>query len=1045
MSNPFFEHPILNSPYVCPERHWELDAEGQPTQRVMPYRRKAEFITPVPNPKKRKASKQKELDLDYAETKNLSTANQKYDPTSIINEVRGYVDRWRALSNPSEWKVTPETARLLQHWRHHQFSGVRPFFCQVEAVETAIWLTEVAPLSSAGKRILEHLDRANKDANPELSRLALKLATGAGKTTVMAMLIAWQTINAVRHSSSKTFTRGFLVVSPGLTIKDRLRVLQPNDLESYFTTRELIPGDMLEEIKKAKIVITNYHAFMLRERMDLSKGGRQLLQGRTGDAPKTLENEGQMIQRVMPDLMSMKNVLVINDEAHHCYREKPADDSEFTDEKGNKLTGDELKDAKARAKKDNAAARVWISGLESVNRKLGVARVIDLSATPFFLSGSGYVEGTLFPWTMSDFSLIDAIECGIVKLPRVPVAQNLAGATDDEMPMFRELWKHIRTNIPKKGRRAGEELDPLKLPTLLKTALEALYGHYEKTFKLWEKEGTSVPPCFIVVCNNCSTSKLVYDYISGFHQKDENGMPSLQNGHLALFRNFDETTGDPLPRPNTLLIDSEQLESGDALDDNFRAMATDEIERFRRAIIERKQDAHAADNLSDQELLREVMNTVGKEGQLGASVRCVVSVSMLTEGWDANNVTHVLGVRAFGTQLLCEQVIGRALRRLSYDLNEENLFNVEYADVLGIPFDFTAKPVVAPPKPPRPTVQVKAIRPERDHLEVRFPRVEGYRVELPEERIEAKYNDDSILVLTPELVGPSITQNSGIIGETVNLNLDHLDDMRPSSVLFNVTHRLLYTKFRDPGEPPPLHLFGQLKRVTKQWLDTCLQCKGNTYPALLMYQELADMACERITHGITRAFVGERPIKVLLDPYNPTMSTKYFKTFNTSKTDRWDTKGPPPKNHINWVILDSDWEAEFCRVAESHPRVKAYVKNHNLGLEVPYRFGSEMRKYRPDFIVLVDDGHPPHPDGSPDLLHLIVEIKGYRREDAKEKKSTMETYWVPGVNHLGTHGRWAFAEFCDVYEIEADFKEKVEAEFQKMIDTATAQAAGQGS
>lgn len=1033
MSNPFFDHPILNSPYMPPQRHWELDGDGQPTQKVEETRRPAKFITPIPKPKKRKGvGANAELGLD--DGTGISTKDQNYDLTSRINEIRGYVNTWRSLQ-PSQWQVTPETQRLLQHWRHHKFSGVRPFFCQVEAVETAIWLTEVAPHSVAGKRILEHLDSANKDANPDLMRLALKLATGAGKTTVMAMLIAWQTINAVRRPGSKQFTRGFLVVSPGLTIKDRLRVLQPNDPDSYYASRELVPHDMLDDVNRAKIVITNYHAFMLRERLDLSKGGRQLLQGRTGDAPKTLETEGQMLQRVMPDLMGMKNVLVINDEAHHCYRVKPADDPEFTDEQGNKLTGDELKDAKARAKKDSEAAHVWISGLEAVNQKLGVARVIDLSATPFFLSGSGYVEGTLFPWTMSDFSLMDAIECGIVKLPRVPVAQNLATATDDEMPMFRELWKHIRTKMPKKGRGAGEDLDPLNLPTLLKTALEALYGHYEKTFKLWEQEGNSVPPCFIVVCNNTATSKLVFDYISGFQQKKDDGGTSLVNGRLALFRNFDESTGNPLPRPNTLLIDSEQLESGDALDDNFRAMASDEIERFRREIIERKKDAHAADKLTDQDLLREVMNTVGKEGQLGAGIRCVVSVSMLTEGWDANNVTHVLGVRAFGTQLLCEQVIGRALRRLSYDLNDENLFNVEYADVLGIPFDFTAKPVIAPPKPPRPTVQVKALRPERDHLLINFPRVEGYRVELPEERIEAKFDDDSILVLTPELVGPSITQNSGIIGETVNLNLDHLEDMRPSSLLFNVTHRLLYTKFRNPGEPPPLHLFGQLKRVTKQWLDTCLKCKGSTHPALLMYQELADIACERITAGITRAFVGERPIKALLDAYNPTGSTSHVR-FNTSKTDRWDTKGPPPKSHVNWVVLDSSWESEFCRVAESHPKVVSYVKNHNLGLEVPYRFASEMRKYLPDFIVLVDDGHSPKVDGTPDLLHLIVEIKGYRGEDAKEKASTMKTYWVPGVNHLGSHGRWAFAEFCDVYEIEHGFEQKVAGHFDQMITAA---------
>jgi type III restriction enzyme len=1014
MPNPFFDHPILNSPYEGPRRHWELDAHGQPTQKIIERRRRAEFITPIPKPKKRKASAKQGV-IVFDEGKGLSTKEQQYDITSIINEVRHNVDVWRSLP-ASAWQVTPETARLLQHWRHHAFGGVRPFFCQVEAVETAIWLTEVASHVAAGKLLLNHLAAANKDANPELMRLALKLATGSGKTTVMAMLIAWQTINAVRRPNSKNFTRGFLVVSPGLTIKDRLRVLQPNDPDSYYKDRELVPSDMLDDVNRAKIVITNDHAFKLRERIELSAGGRSLLQGRTGDELNTEETEGQMIQRVMPDLMGMKDILVLNDEAHHCYREKPKDAEDEA------LKGDDRKEAE----KNNEAARLWISGLEAVNRKLGLARILDLSATPFFLSGSGYAEGTLFPWTMSDFSLMDAIECGIVKLPRVPVAENIPG---EEMPKYRNLWENLKDanpQLPRAGRNVAGELDPLKLPTLLQTALQSLYGHYEKTFKLWEEKGIRVPPCFIIVCQNTAISKLVYDFISGFHRKNENGTTTLEHGRLALFRNFDETTGNPLPRPNTLLIDSEQLEAGDALDDNFRAMAGDEIERFRREIIERSGDARSADNITDQELLREVMNTVGKPGQLGGAIRCVVSVSMLTEGWDANTVTHVLGIRAFGTQLLCEQVIGRALRRQSYELNEEGLFNVEYADVFGIPFDFTAKPVIAPPQPPRETVQVRAVRPERDVLEIRFPRVEGYRVELPEERLTATFNDDSILELSPDLVGPSITRNSGIIGEGVDMNLEHLGDMRPSTLLFHVTHRLLYTKWRDPGEEPKLHLFGQLKRITKQWLDTCLVCKGSTYPAQLIYQELADMACNRITAGITRALEGKRPIKALLDPYNPNGSTAHVR-FNTSRTDRWETSSK--SCHINWVVLDSDWEGEFCRVAESHPKVRAYVKNHNLGLEVPYRYGSEIRKYFPDFIVLVDDGHGPD-----DLLHLVVEIKGYRREDAKEKKSTMETYWVPGVNNLKQYGRWAFAEFTEVYQIESDFAAKIESEFNKMLN-----------
>ena len=864
-----------------------------------------------------------------------------------------------------------------------------------------------------GKRFLEHLTNTNHEANPGLSRLALKLATGAGKTTVMAMLIAWQTINAVRRPQSSRFTRGFLVVTPGITIRDRLRVLQPNDPDSYYQSRELVPSDMLPDLEKAKIVITNFHAFKRRERLPLSKGGRSLLQGR-GESLKTLETEGQMLQRVMPELMGVRKVLVLNDEAHHCYREKPGEKEEGT------LKGDDRKEAE----KNREAARLWISGLETVGKKLGINRVIDLSATPFFLRGSGYVEGTLFHWTMNDFSLMDAIECGIVKLPRVPVADNIPGG---DTPKFRNLWEHIRARMPRKGRGKAKSLDPLSLPVELQTALEALYGHYRKTFDLWEQAGLTVPPCFILVCNNTSTSKLVYDYISGFRRENDDGSTSFQNGRLELFRNFDEY-GNQYPRPRTLLIDSEQLESGDALDRDFRKMAADEINRFRREIIERTGDRQRAEKISDQDLLREVMNTVGKPGRLGDSIRCVVSVSMLTEGWDANTVTHVLGVRAFGTQLLCEQVVGRALRRQSYDLNENGLFDVEYADVLGIPFDFTAKPVVVKPKPPREAIQVRAVRPERDALEIRFPRVAGYRVELPQERLRAKFNQDSVLQLTPDLVGPSITTNQGIIGEGIDLNLVHTNDLRPSTLLFHLTHRLLDTKWRDPGEEPKLHLFGQLKRITKQWLEGCLVCKGSTYPAQLMYQELADMACERITAAITRAEIGSRPVKAVLDPYNPVGSTIHV-NFNTTKTSRWQTDAR--RCHINWVILDSDWEAEFCRVAESHPRVKTYVKNHNLGLEVPYRYGSETRTYLPDFIVLVDDGH-----GDDDLLHLVVEIKGYRREDAKEKKATMDTYWVPGVNNHRRYGRWAFAEFTDVYEMQSDFEAKVEVAFNQMIEKA---------
>ena len=1012
----FFEHPIINSPYEYPSMHWELDNDGQPTNKIIDRRRRAEFVTPVPKPKGRKSKKSATVEIEFGDQTGVSTKSQKYDPTPIINDLRVQVNNWRNLKNPRDWQVTPETKILLQHWRHHEFGQTRPFFCQLEAIETLIWLTEVAPkFKETGKTFVEHLMVSNQNANPGLDRLALKLATGAGKTTVMAMIIAWQTINAVRYPKRKNFTCGFLVVAPGLTIRDRLRVLLPNDPDSYYKTRELVPVSLLPELNKSKIVITNFHAFKRREKLEISKVARRLLQGRLKDEVRSLETNGQMLRRVMPNLIGMRgNVMVLNDEAHHCYHEKPRD-----------LEGDDegilIGDERFEAQKNQDVARIWISGLEIVNQYIGIQRIVDLSATPFFLRGSGYAEGTLFPWTMSDFSLMDAIECGIVKLPRVPVTDNIPGS---EMPRFRNLWEHIGKNMPKRGRTNAGTLNPLSLPNELQTALQALYGHYEKTFSLWKEAKKQVPPCFIIVCNNTASSKLIYDYISGFHYLKNDGASEFEQGRLALFRNFDDN-GQPLSRPNTLLIDSRQLESGESLDKNFRDIAKDEIKRFRREIIERTGDKSKAENLTDEDLLREVMNTVGKPGQLGGLIRCVVSVSMLTEGWDANSVTHILGVRAFGTQLLCEQVVGRALRRQSYELNEDGYYNVEYADVFGIPFDFTAKPAVVSPGPEREIIRVHAISPERDACEIRFPRIAGYRVELPNDRLEAKYNDDSTLVLKPQMVGPSSTRNQGIIGEGVNMSLIHTGNLRQNALVYYLAKRLLETKWRDQAGEPKFHLFGQLKRVTQQWLESHLVCVDGTYPAQLMYQTLADTACDRITRGVVAKSGHERQIKVIFDPYNPDGNTRHV-NFSTSKELRWKTD--ENKCHINWAICDSTWEMEFCRIVEKHRRVRAYVRNDNLGFEVPYYYRSESRIYLPDFIVLVDDDR-----GNDDLLQLVVEIKGFRGENAKEKKATMDTYWVPGVNQLGNYGRWAFVEFRDIYGMEAEFDILLD-EFSRLIE-----------
>lgn len=993
MSEAFFTSPILNSPYEEPSSHWELDDNGQPTTTVVRHRRKSALVSPIPKAKKVRGKVAVQPDLLADEM------GQEYNPTEVINGIRSAVESWRQLPE-SQWQVTPSTARLLRHWRTHPFTNQKPFFCQVEAVETVIWLTEVAPKSSSqGRRFWTHLEAANAASNPELMRLALKLATGAGKTTVMAMLIAWHTVNAVRHPNAKRFTRGFLIVAPGITIKDRLRVLQPNDPESYYKSRELVPEDMLPDLGKAKIVITNYHAFKKKDEMALNKVARAAL--RTDPKP---ESDGAMIRRVAGELMGLKNIVVLNDEAHHCYRERP-----LTDEEARALKGDEL----AEAKENNEAARLWISGIEAIRRELGIAMVYDLSATPFFLRGSGYREGSLFGWVMSDFSLMDAIECGIVKLPRVPIMDNVPGG---ETPMFRNLWEHIGKQLPKKGRAAAKGLDPQKLPSELLTAIDALYGHYKKTYAAWKEAGVGVDPVFIVVCNNTATSKLVHDYIAGYEIEDENGNKHLQRGQCELFRNFDPD-GDALPRMRTLLIDSMQLESGEAISADFREAAADEIARFKQDLIQRTGDRVAVEKIDDSTILREVLNTVGRKGQLGEGIRCVVSVSMLTEGWDANTVTHVLGVRAFGTQLLCEQVMGRALRRQSYQLNADGHFDVEYADVLGIPFDFTAQPVVAPVKQPQNMERVHAIMPDRDVAEIRFPRVDGYRTEMPKDVIRAQFTADSTLELTPELVGATETVNAGIVGEQSELTLDHLADMRPSSVALHLASWIVKRALTDAGQPVNAGLVMQMRTIVRRWMAEHLVVKGSAQPAQLLYYAIADRVKDRIMAAVTRGQEGGGRVLAILDPYNQNGSTRNV-NFMTSR-DRYETSA---RCHVNYAVIDSDWEAEFCRVADRHPRVLAWAKNHNLGFEVPYTAAGDARRYRPDFILRLDDGR-----GEEHPLNLIVEIKGERDEDDKDKAETMRTLWVPGVNNLGTQGRWAFAEFTDVWTISTEFAAKVEA------------------
>ncbi|MEK7756552.1 MAG: restriction endonuclease subunit R, partial [Planctomycetota bacterium] len=421
--------------------------------------------------------------------------------------------------------------------------------------------------------------------------------------------------------------------------------------------------------------------------------------------------------------------------------------------------------------------------------------IYDLSATPFFLRGSGYPEGTLFPWVVSDFSLIDAIEAGIVKVPRVPVADD---SMTGEQPTYRDLWLRIREHLPKKGRKTDEVVGEPKLPVELQGALLSLYGNYEKYYRLWEQNAEArargiTPPVFIVVCNNTNVSKLVFDFIAGW-EKQIGEQTIVQAGQLPIFRN-DDANGAWLHRPNTILVDSQQLESGDAMSDDFKKIAAREIDEF-KADYKVRFPGRDTESLTDEDLLREVMNTVGKAGKLGEHVKCVVSVSMLTEGWDAQTVTHVLGVRAFGTQLLCEQVVGRALRRKSYAANESGHFDPEYAEVYGVPFSFI--PCSGAKKEPQPGPLITHVRALESRIacEINFPRLVGYRYDVGDEHLTATFTAESHLALSTADI-PTWTEMSGIIGSTEKHRLDDLKRRRPNEVAFLLAKLTLEKYFRD--------------------------------------------------------------------------------------------------------------------------------------------------------------------------------------------------------------------------------------------------------
>ncbi|MBW2149425.1 MAG: DEAD/DEAH box helicase family protein [Deltaproteobacteria bacterium] len=982
MAQIVIKNPILNSPFEEPQRHWRFGDEGI-TDDIVEERRISSYFVPIAKPRKKGKDKQMVFDTEW--TKDRIKEN------AFINRIRSRVRAWREGDYVG---ITKTTRRLLEYWTNPEREK-KLFFCQIEALETAIYIGEAA--RNCGDTWIENdIRQANEYANPSLYRIAFKMATGSGKTVVMGMFIAWQALNKIANAQNRRFSDTFLIVTPGITIRDRLRVLLPNDPNNYYRQRDLLPPDMMDQLGRAKILITNFHAFLRREKIAAGKLTKSILD--KDNKGVFHETRDQMVRRVCRELGNKKNIVVINDEAHHCYRGKPE--------------GEEIKlkgDARKEAQKRDEAARVWLSGLEAVKAKIAVKAVYDLSATPFFLRGSGYSEGTLFPWVVSDFSLVDAIECGIVKVPRVPVADD---SMTGEQPTYRDLWIRIREHLPKKGRKREAVTGEPKLPVELEGALRSLYGNYEKYYRDWENDAQaqargSTPPVFIVVCNNTNVSKLVFDWVAGWEKTLPDDSTVVVPGQLSVFSN--EENGGWTRRPNTILIDSQQLESGEAMSKEFKKIAATEIEEFKAEYRERF-PARDPENLTDEDLLREVMNTVGKTGKLGENIRCVVSVSMLTEGWDANTVTHILGVRAFSTQLLCEQVVGRGLRRKSYVANADGKFEPEYAEVYGVPFSFIPCSGSGGGNGPGPVAtRVRALE-ERTACEITFPRVSGYRYDLPGEKLTAKFGEESHISLSTADI-PSKTENAPIVGETSIHTLDDLKGRRQQEIVFVLSKLVLEEYFRDDQGNSKPWLFPQLLSITKRWLEQCVTLKDNTFIQLLLLTQYAHDAADRIYRAIVAFEEGEKALKPILQPYSTIGSTKYVDFDTTREVYPTDEKWC----HISHVVADTEsWEQKMAQALEELGEdglLVCYVKNQGLGFLIPYTVSGQEHNYMPDFIVRLDDGNGPQ-----NLLNLIVEVTGAKDRKKAAKVATARNLWVPAINNHGAFGRWDFIEITDPWD-----------------------------
>jgi type III restriction enzyme len=1002
------DNPILNSPYEEPGRHYATDAQGNLNYRDVRDGRRI-FTPDVP-----------QVPLGQQAQGNLYDLNDfpgKYDD-HLINRLRDELHRWR---NDAYRGVTSRVTReLLQYWfaNPERAAHQRLFFAQQEAVEAAIWLNEVAEKSNTGTHLQSRLKQAqatvSDDTADRLPRIAFKMATGSGKTVVMACLILYHYLNRREYRNDTRYADYFLVVAPGITIRDRLAVLipdprtdNPHKASDYYHQRYLVPPSYKAALGELghRLVITNFHEFFPRI---LTGNKRSPFDGKLGEDGRKVEareDESQVLRRVLDSFKPGRRLLILNDEAHHCYLPRAKG-------KDTELDNSET---------ENERAAVWFSGVRACAQRFQLRAVYDLSATPYYLSGSGFPAYSLFPWTITDFGLIEAIEAGLVKIPFLPV-EDSSHAVDE--PVLRNLYEHCKGDLPRKGQRTQrkEKKDdtgfspaesPPNLPALVRTALDQFYTHYEEYERGQRKRGElkadmfAAPPVFIVVCSNTAVSREVFKDIAGYESTDEIGERRAVPGRLPLFSNFDQHTGQPRVRPPTLLIDSDALEHSGQIDDSFKKVFAPEIDRFKRAYRLRHPD-RSVEDLTDAELLREVVNTVGKPDTLGAHVRCVVSVAMLTEGWDANTVTHVMGIRAFGSQLLCEQVAGRALRRRHYFVDPKTgRFPPEYAHIIGIPFKLFKGGQSGYVEPPE--YQTLRALPDRDELEIRFPVLVGYRLQTDAAELTADFSAVPDYAIDTTKLPLETALGTAVSGDRERLAIE-IDAIRDQEVVFALTREYLKRVHGDRRDAPDaradLRLFGQVKAIVQRWYDDKLRVVGEADPKWKRLVKYADP--QAIVESINRGIVAHasEPDRVLpiLNHYNPQGSTAHVFGHTAKKTY------PTKKSHINLVVADTDtWEQIAAKTLEKLPEVESYVKNAFLGFAIPYVQGGKAREYLPDYLVRIR---------TPKLRHanLILEITGFNK-DKELKRWYVRERWLPAVNNarqkLGL-APWFFEEITEI-------------------------------